>query len=97
MVRYGLSIQNFNISIINPILKKGNLANRPEDYRPISVSNVFCNIYEKLILLKIHTVFNFNEKQFGYKRFSSCKHASFVINETINYYKKICNLTLTLT
>ena len=50
--------------------------------------NVFCNIYERLILNKIQEIFNFNSCQYGYTRWSSCKHASFLVNETISYIKK---------
>jgi hypothetical protein len=57
MIRDCLLIPNFNISIINPILKRGIMANKPEDYMPILVSNDFCNINEKLILLKFTQFF----------------------------------------
>ena len=33
-------------------------------------------------------IFKFIDNQFGYKANTSCKHASFIINETLAYYRK---------
>ena len=88
MINEGILLNNFNISIITPIQKKDTNNSAPEDFRPISVSNTFSNIYEMILLDKMEHLFKFNNKQFGYKSNSSCKHASFVINETLSYYKK---------
>ncbi len=77
---HGVTLEKFNISLISPIEKKDSNNTRPEDFRPISVSNVFSNIYEMLILNQITDIFTFNNKQFGYKANTSCKHASFIIN-----------------
>ena len=88
MFKNGYTPNDFNTSLVTPIPKKGELT-EPKDYRPISVSTTFAIIYEKLILTKI----NFNKdligpNQFGYKPNTSCKHAYFIVNETINYYNK---------
>jgi hypothetical protein len=83
MIKYNIKVQNFNVSVINPILKTDDNSNNPEDFRPISVSSVISNLYERLILSKTFETFNFNKKQFGYRKFSSCKHASFLVNETL--------------
>ncbi len=88
IINEGLILDNFNISIITPIKKKYTNYKNPEDFRPISVSTVFSNIHEMIILKKIDQIFKFNDKQFGYKSNTSCKHASFIINETLSYYKK---------
>lgn len=87
IVKYVLKLSNFNISVINPIPKTMHASEKPDDYRPISVSNSLCTVYESVILSKTRSIFRFNKKQFGYSRFSSCKHASFIVNETISYYK----------
>jgi len=52
------------------------------------VSSVFWNIYETIILKQIEEIFKLNNKQFGYKANTSCKHESFIINEAFSYYKK---------
>ena len=59
VIKYGIIIDNFNISLIHPIPKKKIGASYPNDYRPISVSSTFCNIYESLILDNIIGVFKF--------------------------------------
>ena len=86
IVKYGLKVRTLNISLITPIPKKDNITGNPEDYRPISVSTTFALLYEQLILAKINTAFQFSPNQFGYKRHTSCKHASFVINESKQYF-----------
>ena len=42
-------------------------------------------LYETLLLNKVEEIFKFNNNQFGYRRSTSCKHASFIINETRQY------------
>ena len=66
IINEGLVLDNFNISIITPKEKKDSNNKNPEDFRPISVSRVFSNIYEMIILNKIDQIFKFNNKQFGY-------------------------------
>lgn len=68
IIKYGLEVDNFNISVITPIPKSKKITDNPDDYRPISVSSVFCTLFEKIILI-----------QFGYKYITSCKHASLVL------------------
>ena len=50
IINHGITLDNFNISLISPIEKKDSNIVNPEDYRPISVSSVFSNIYEMIIL-----------------------------------------------
>ena len=57
IINQGIILTDFNISIITPIEKKDNNNNNPEDFRPISVSSVFANIYEMIILDKIGNIF----------------------------------------
>lgn len=75
-----------NLSVITPIPKTKEIPNDASCFRPISVSSVFANIYEAIILNKVSSVCNTHPNQFGYKKNSSCKHAFFVLNETIRYY-----------
>ena len=53
IINNGIVLQNFNISLISPIGKKDSNTSDPEDFRPISVSSVFSNIYEMIILNQI--------------------------------------------
>ena len=86
MVSEGMVPDDFNISLVKPIPKKISLEN-PSDYRPISISNVLCTLFEYLLLAKVSNICESSPTQFGYKRFTSCKSAFFAVNETINYYK----------
>ena len=88
MITSGQVPDNFNISLVTPIPKKGELK-EPADYRPISVSSSFALLYESLILNKIDANLSkeISINQFGYKPSTSCKHAYFIANETINHYR----------
>ncbi|CAF0922180.1 unnamed protein product, partial [Brachionus calyciflorus] len=48
--------------------------------------NCFANVLEHIILQNIDIRSKINTNQFGYKNRYSCKHAYFMVNETINYY-----------
>ena len=89
MYKHGYTPENFNISLVAPIPKKGE-CNSAADYRPISVSSAYAMIYERLILLKLAHQFNhlISKNQFGYKNKTSSKHAYFIVNETIRYYNR---------
>ncbi len=77
----------FNISLITPIPKcKNKNSTNPEDFRPISVSSFFCTLFEKCLLLKMENIFKFNKCQFVQINRTSCKYASFLIKEIMNYY-----------
>ncbi|CAF0726181.1 unnamed protein product [Brachionus calyciflorus] len=84
----------FNISLITPIIKDKNKPTN-ETNNPISISNTFAQIFEKLILIKSPEILKTHQNQFGFKKFTSCSHAFFVIKETIAYYlDKNTDLTL---
>lgn len=86
MVRFGYTPEDFNISLVTPIPKKGNME-KTSDYRPISVSTAFACIFESLILSKIDFNSMTHSNQFGYRKNTSCKHAYFVkimINQRSN-------------
>ena len=76
---------DFNILLITTIPKIKITGADPNNFRPISVSSTYALLLE-LILdnrmnLKLH------DNQFGFKKRTSTKHAYFVLNETIIYYK----------
>ena len=87
-MKFGLQVANLNTSVVTPIPKKNNITDNPDDYRPISVSCCFAQLYETLLLDKIEAVFKFSPNQFGYREFTSCKHATFVLNETRQHLLK---------
>lgn len=78
---------NFNISIINPILKKHDKpSNDMNNIRPISISNCLAQIFEKLILESNPTLSIIHQNQFGFKKNTSCNHAIFAFKETVLSY-----------
>jgi hypothetical protein len=81
----GYLLENFNVSKLSPIPKKGK-TDKPEDYRPISVSTSITTLFEYLLLGKIKCFENIHRNQFGYKKMTSSKNAYFVVNEVINMY-----------
>jgi hypothetical protein len=85
MLSIGHIPDKFNISMVSPIPKKDEIK-EPGDARPISVSGVLSNMLESLILLKSSFLRGTHQNQMGYKAKTSCKHAFFLVNETINYY-----------
>ena len=86
MVKFGYTPENFNIALVTPIPKKG-VMEKPSDYRPISVSTTFALLFESLILEKANFDDLLSSNQFGYRKRTSCKHAYFMVNEAINYYR----------
>jgi hypothetical protein len=76
-----------NRSIIKPIIKdqKKNTSD-PNNIRPISISNCFAQIFEKLIIQSSPELHKSHKNQFGFKPKTSCNHAIFVIKETILSY-----------
>ena len=79
--------KNFNVSIIKPILKdQEKSAGDINNIRPISISNCFAQMFEKLILIKSPNILITHRNQFGFKSKTSCNHAIFTLKETILYY-----------
>ena len=79
--------RNFNISIINPILKdQQKNTNDVNNIRPISISNSLAQIFEKLIIVNSPNLTITHRNQFGFKRKTSCNHAIFTLKETILHY-----------
>jgi hypothetical protein len=79
--------KNFNVSIIKPILKDQEKSTDDiNNIRPISISNCFAQIFEKLILIKSPKLSITHKNQFGFKMKTSCNHAIFTLKETILHY-----------
>jgi len=88
-INYGLLPDNFNISIIKPLVKDSKKSpNDQNNIRPISISDTICTILEKLLLIEINNKYTDDKKQFGFKKNSSCQHALFVLNEALNSNKR---------
>lgn len=88
MINAGAIPDNFNTSIIKPLIKDTKLPNTDLNYlRPISVPDVFANVFERVILFEINKQHTDHEKQFGFKPNSSCSHAVFVLRQILKMCK----------
>lgn len=79
----------FNISILKPLIKdqsKG--ANDINNLRPLSISDAYTNIFEKIVLMEMRKDHPDHEKQFGFCANSSCSHATFVLTQTLRLQKQ---------
>ncbi len=78
---------DFNVSMVTPIPKSTEIPKHPKNFRPVSVSTVFANVFELLLLNNVAgTLQQVNCNQFGYLKNISCKHAYFVLNECVHLY-----------
>ncbi len=76
----------FNISILKPLIKdqtKG--SNQLSNLRPLSISDLYTHIFEKLILIEVRIYHCDHKKQFGFRGNASCSHATFILKEILNY------------
>lgn len=73
--------------ILVPLIKNrnGNI-NDPNNYRPIALATASSKIFEKLLLIKVHTYLSISDYQFGFKADHSTDMAIFTLKETVNYY-----------
>jgi hypothetical protein len=80
----------FNISLLKPLIKDtSKSADDPNNLRPISISYVYSSIFEQIIALEVDKDHEDHRKQFGFKKNSSCAHATFLLNETIRICKEL--------
>jgi len=89
MINTGTIPHLFNISILKPLIKdesKGN--NNLNNLRPLSISDIYTNLFEKIILLEVQKDHEDHPKQFGFKKNSSCNHANFILSEIIKLNKQ---------
>ncbi|CAF1025673.1 unnamed protein product [Brachionus calyciflorus] len=84
MIKFQVVPYLFNVSVIKPLVKDSKkLSNDINNLRPVSISDPFANIYEAILLREIESEYKDNNKQFGFKSFSSCSHAIFTLKQSI--------------
>jgi len=80
--------EGFNTSVMYALVKDNNKSSSClKNIRGISVSDLFTNIFEKVMLVKINEVCPNISKQFGFNRNASCSHSVFVLKETMQIVK----------
>lgn len=55
---------------------------------PLSISDIYTKLFEKLVLPEIQKDHKDHHKQFGFKANSSCDHANFILSEIVRLNKK---------
>jgi len=80
---YGVVPEGSNQAIIKPLVKDMTKSRSDvNNCRPISVSDTYSTIFEKILLFETEKIHQNHLKQFGFKARSSCGHAAFVVMET---------------
>jgi len=70
------------------------------DFRGILISSILSKVFEHCILERFYRYFVTSDKQFGFKRNSSCAHAIYTLRSVIDYYTKhgstvnVCSLDI---
>ena len=87
MVTHGISTEKIHKSIIISIVKdKRKSKSSSDNYRGISLSSVFCKLFELFILKKIDKSLMTNKFQFGFKEKHSTTLCASALTQTIQYY-----------
>ena len=98
MINHDVRPKNINIGKIKPVVKDQKKDwNDINNLRPITISDCIAIILEKIILFEIEKDRPNNEKQFGFKKDSSCQHAIWTLREIIAYNKRRHKRTLICT
>ena len=92
----------FGKSVTFPIPKsnKSRYEDNTDNYRGISISPIISKVFENCLLLKFGYMLNSSPFQFGFKSKSSCSHAHYVLQNTIDYFNErgstvnICSLDM---
>ena len=85
----GIIPDNLNRSIIIPIVKdKNKKVFDVKNLRPISISNCFAQMLERIILYKSKFLYDTSANQFGFQLGLSTYQPIFLLKETVNKYKK---------
>lgn len=89
MLQFSTIPDNFNVAIIKPIVKDPKMpSDTIENLRPVAISEVFANLFEKVLLHETKKQHCEADEQFGFKSESSCSHAISVLKILI----KLCKL-----
>lgn len=88
MLHHGYVPKGFRESTVFPIPKNMRKSlSDSENYRGITLSSILGKVLDNILLLKYNEVFSTTDMQFGFKAKSSTTQCTFVLNETIEYYK----------
>ena len=87
MIMHSYVPSEFLRGVITPLLKdsEGNNSD-PSNYRPLTLSVIFSNLFERALMLKIGHLLETDSLQFGYKRRHSVSHAIYSLKTCVDYF-----------
>ena len=87
MLLHGHVPKCFSDTILVPIIKdkKGNFTDM-NNYRPIAITSVVSNIFEKIVLLRIQDSLSTNDNQFSFKSKHSTDLCIFTLKSVIDFF-----------
>ena len=87
MIVHSYVPSDFLQGVISPLIKdsEGDHTS-PDNYRPLTLSVLFSNLFEHALLRKIGHLLDTDALQFGYKRRHSTSHAIFALRSCIEYF-----------
>ena len=90
MLRHGCSSQLINKAVIKPIPKdKKKSLSDSKNYRAIAKNTIISKIIDNIILSLVSNELSTSDYQFAYKKNFSTTLCSFLVAETIQYYKSL--------
>ena len=87
MIMHSYVPHDFLKGVISPLIKDscGN-HNDPNNYRPLTLSSIFSNLFEHALLLKIGHLLETDPLQFGYKRRHSTSDAIYAFKSCVDFF-----------
>jgi hypothetical protein len=86
-ILHGYVPVNFSTSIIVPVIKdKTGKCDSFDNYRPISLVSMFSKVLELCFSVRLATLLQVDELQFGFVPGKGCQKALFALNSTVNYF-----------
>ena len=87
LLNHGYVPHEFLCGTITPIIKdRSGDASSPSNYRPITLSVLFAQLFENLLLQKFECYFKCDNLQFGFKSKHSTAHAIYVLKMCVKYF-----------
>ena len=87
MIQHGYVPSDFLKGVITPIIKdsEGDTSS-VDNYRGITLSNIFAYLFEHAVLLKTGNLLVTDDLQYGYKKRHSTSHAIYSVKRCIDYF-----------
>ena len=88
MLRHGFTSDIFNLVVFSPLIKdRRKNINSSDNYRAIALNSCFSKLFDYVILNFLNDLFSTSDYQFAFKKDYSTTMCSFMVTETIQYYK----------